>query len=585
MAMGTEGASGGQEGRRLDRAAIVAALREIAALLALRGGSKFKVRAFDRGANALESLNMPLAGLDDVQLREVPGIGFALAEQILMLRDRGHSELLESLRAGLPSGVLELSQVSGIGLHTLELLHKQLGVASVEDLRDAARAGRLRSVQGFGEKKEAKILEAIERYEATPTRVTLADGLRLADSIQSEVAAMPGVIAVELAGSLRRYAELSNEIVFVVVTCDPAPVVDQLVRMPRVASVREQSEKSCQLRLADGTRVVFETCGAEELPAAIVGATSTPEHFGRLVERARIRDLHLDHRGLWKASTRVSLPNEAALYRELGLAPVPAEMREDEGEIERATNVDRFELVELSDLRGFVHCHTTWSDGKSGVEEMARAAEERGAEFITVTDHSHAAHYARGLDLDRLQRQWDEIAAVQERVRIRILRGSEVDILADGALDMPDRILEQLDVVIASIHARHKQDEAEMTARVVRAIRHPAFKIWGHPLGRLVTSRPPIPVRMDEVIDALAESRVAIEISGDPARLDLEPRWARVARERGVPFVLSVDAHSIRNLDNVRYAVGLARRAGISKCEVLNAFGPEDFLRAVRPAA
>jgi DNA polymerase (family 10) len=216
---------------------------------------------------------------------------------------------------------------------------------------------------------------------------------------------------------------------------------------------------------------------------------------------------------------------------------------------------------------------------------MVRAAEARGAELITITDHSRAAHYARGLDVDRLLPQWDEIDEVQERVKVRILKGTEADILADGATDWPDRILERLDVVVASIHARFRQDEAKMTERVLRAMRHPVFKIWGHPFGRLVRSRAPIPLRVEEVLDAIAESNAAIEINGDPYRLDMDPGHARAARERGISFVLSVDAHATRELDNLRYAVGLARRAGIAKGDVLNARGPDAFLRAVRPVS
>jgi DNA polymerase (family X) len=239
--------------------------------------------------------------------------------------------------------------------------------------------------------------------------------------------------------------------------------------------------------------------------------------------------------------------------------------------------------VQREDLTGFVHCHTTWSDGKNSVEEMARTAASLGARYLTITDHSASAHYAGGLDLDRLKRQWDEIAAVQERVSIKILRGTEADILADGALDWPDSILEELDIVIASIHQRYRQDEAKMTERVLRAIRHPIFKIWGHPMGRLVPSRPPIPLRVEEVLDALAEQRAAIEINGDPHRLDMEPAIARAARARKIPFVLSVDAHSTSNFEFIDYAVGLARRAGLRTTDVLTTLPAEEFAARVRP--
>jgi DNA polymerase (family 10) len=231
-----------------------------------------------------------------------------------------------------------------------------------------------------------------------------------------------------------------------------------------------------------------------------------------------------------------------------------------------------------------VHCHTTWSDGKNSILEMARAAEAMGMEYLTITDHSPTAHYAGGLPLDRLQRQWDELAKVQERVRIRLLRGTESDILADGALDYPPTILERFDVIIASIHSRLKMDEEAMTRRLVGAMRQPVFKIWGHALGRLILSRDPIACRVEEVLDAVAESRAAIEINGDPYRLDLAPEWVRLARRRGIRFVISSDAHSIRGLQNIRYGVQAARRGWLRRGEVLNALDAESFLRAVRPA-
>jgi DNA polymerase (family 10) len=240
--------------------------------------------------------------------------------------------------------------------------------------------------------------------------------------------------------------------------------------------------------------------------------------------------------------------------------------------------------VTAGDLRGIVHCHTLYSDGAHSIEQMARAAEAMGVQYLTITDHSPTASYAGGLPLDRLRAQWDEIARVQEAVSVRLLRGTESDILADGALDYPDAILEQLDVVIASIHARHRMDADQMTARLVRAMRHPCFKIWGHPLGRLVLSRPPIACRVEEVLDAIAASRAAIEINGDPHRLDLPPRWIRAARERGIRFVVSTDAHSVADLAYQRHGVAMARRGWVGRGEVLNALDAAGFARAVAPA-
>jgi DNA polymerase (family 10) len=281
----------------------------------------------------------------------------------------------------------------------------------------------------------------------------------------------------------------------------------------------------------------------------------------------------------------MKLESEADIYRQLGMQYVPPELRENEGEIEAALAGDLpDDLILEENIVGMIHCHTTYSDGRNTVEEMAFAAEKMGMKYMTITDHSPTAHYARGLSVDTLKRQWDEISRVQERVKIKLLRGTESDILQDGGLDYPDSILEEFDVIIASIHNRYKLDEDGMTKRLLRAMRNPLFKIWGHPLGRLVQRRPPISCRVEEVLDAVARSTAAIEINGDPKRLDLEPKWIKEARKRPIRFVISTDAHSIEELQNLRFGVGMARRGGVRRSEVLNTLGLEAFKQAVRPA-
>lgn len=565
----------------MDRAAIVARLREIAELLDLHGGNKFKARAFARGARALEATREPVTALiEEKRLTDLPGIGHALARQIEALHRTGRSELLESLQKGLPSGVIELSQVGGIGLHALRALHDELGISTVADLRRAAEEGRLRDVKGFGAKKEAKLLEAIKKYESAENKkptILLAEGLRLADSIESEVSELPAVESVHLVGSLRRGMELSADVDFLVASGDPRAAIAQVAAMPRIGTVEKKDERSCRLRLPDGTRIDVLACEPRDRGVCLIMTTGSKKHLEELRARAADQDVRLDE---------LRASDEADVYRALDLGFVPPEMREGLGEISQAASGETWsDLVSAEDIRGFTHCHSTWSDGRHSIEQMAEAAEKRGASFITITDHSAAAHYAGGLDVERLKRQWDEIDEVQERAKIKILKGTEADILADGAIDWPDEILERLDVVIASIHNRFRQDEEKMTQRLLRAMRVPVFKIWGHPLGRLVRSRPPIPARVEEVLDALVESRGggAIEINGDPHRLDLEPKWVRAARERGLPFVLSVDAHSMPELGNVRYAAILARRAGVTKEEVLNVRSAAAFAKAVRP--
>ena len=278
------------------------------------------------------------------------------------------------------------------------------------------------------------------------------------------------------------------------------------------------------------------------------------------------------------------LQSEEDIYDQLGMQYIPPELREDEGEIEAALAGKLPEdLVTLEDIRGMVHCHTTYSDGKNSIEEMVRAAEAMGMKYITITDHSPTAFYAGGVKLDRLKRQWDEIDEVQEKVKIKILRGTESDIIADGHLDYPDRILEQFDVIVASIHSRYKMDSAKMTKRIVTAMRQPVFKIWGHALGRKLLSRPPFECDVERILDVIAESRAAIEVNGDPNRLDMEPRWIREARKRKIKFVISVDAHSTGALHNLKYGIGTARRGWVRKGEVLNTLGVKAFANVVRP--
>ena len=527
----------------LARAAIADRLREIGQLLDLGGGNKFKARAFTRGARVLEQSRAPI---DQEHLLALPGIGPALAKQIEELHETGRSALLDSLREGLPSSVLELSQV-GVGLHALKELHEKLGIDTLDDLRKAASEGRLQTLKGFGEKREKKVLAAIAKYETMgPPTVSLAEGLRLADSLIEEMTHIPGVESVHLAGSVARGLELSTSL-DLVVSGEPE-VLEAIAELPRVAAVEAKEKESLRFRLASGVRVGVVVAPPFALGTVLVRATSTDAY--------------------WRAIGADPKPfaDEASFYRAQGVPFAPAPLRDDLV----APGQSWGDLVSRADLTGFVHTHTTWSDGKGTVEQMARAAEERGATFIAITDHSANAFYAGGLDVDRLKAQWDEIDAVQERVKIRILKGTEADILADGRIDWPDAILERLDVVVASIHNRYKQGEAAMTERVLRAMKHPVFKIWGHPFGRLVTSRPPIPLRTEDVLDAMAESNAAIEINGDPARLDMEPRWAKAAIERGIKVSLSVDAHSMRELDNIRYALLLAQRAGVRRGDLVS---------------
>jgi DNA polymerase (family 10) len=330
----------------------------------------------------------------------------------------------------------------------------------------------------------------------------------------------------------------------------------------------------------------------EQFPMALLLATGAPSHVDGLDVVADKKRLKIDrekfqlHSPGARTSKHNSTPPESELdiYQRLGMQFVPPELREGEGEIEAALAGKLPEdLITVSDVQGMVHCHTTYSDGVNSIEQMARAAETLGMKYLTITDHSPTAFYAGGVTIDRLKRQWEEIDEVQEKVEIKLLKGTESDIIADGSLDYPDPILEQFDVIVASIHSRYKMDSAKMTKRVITAMRQPVFKIWGHALGRLIERRPPFECDVEKILDVIAESNAAIEVNGDPYRLDLEPRWIREARKRKIKFVISVDAHSTGALNNVKYGVGIARRGWVRKREVLNTLGTKAFVNAVRP--
>jgi DNA polymerase (family 10) len=370
----------------------------------------------------------------------------------------------------------------------------------------------------------------------------------------------------------------------------PAPLLAHFAKFPPVVKVIDQSARTCSVLLSEGIKATLFSVSAAEFAATLLHATGSAEHLSKLKEVAARCRLRLTERGVQKVATagkgsrQLPLKTETAIYKQLGMQFVPPELREDQGEIEAALKGTLPEdLVTVEDIRGMVHCHTTYSDGKHSVAEMVYAAERMGMKYITITDHSPTAFYANGVKIDRLQQQWEEIDEVQEQTKVKILKGTESDIVANGSLDYPDWILEQFDVIVASIHSRYKMNEDQMTKRIVTAMREPVFKIWGHALGRLIEKRPPFDCRVEEILDVIAESRAAIEVNGDPYRLDMQPRWIREARKRKIKFVISVDAHSTGALNNLKYGVGTARRGWLRKREVLNTLGVKAFQKAVRP--
>ncbi len=571
---------------QLDKFTIANALREIGSLLRLKGENAFRARAYMEGADALERTSEDIAVLvREKRLVCLRGIGPALASQISELHQRGRSGLLERLRKETPPGLIELSNVPGLGLKKIELLHKELGVTSLADLKLACELGRVKEVAGFGQKMQANILEGIKGYELREQTILLLDALELTEWLLAHLRTASGTKSVQVAGEVRRWKDTIGDIKLVSATSNSKAASSGLKTFPLVSAVESESEVHCKVRLASGIKVELFMCRPEQLVTTMHAATGSDRHLSRLQEIASRKNISIDRFGIISGGIPLHIPSEPYLYEKLGLPYIPPELREDEGEIEEALTGHNFDdLLRLEDIRGMVHCHTVYSDGRHTIEEMASAAQKMGMQYITITDHSPAASYAGGLEVERLYRQWDEIARVQEKVNVRILRGAEVDILEDGALDYPDKVLQQLDVIVASIHQRLRMDEKQMTRRLINCMKQPFFKIWGHPLGRLVMRRDPLSCDVLAVLDAAAEANVAIEVNGDPHRLDMEPVWLREARARGLAFVISVDAHSTGNLNYLKFGVHTARRGGLRKGEVLNTLPANKFIASVRPA-
>jgi len=590
-----------------DKYAIAAALQEIGTLLELKGGEYFKARAYKLGSRSIAEVSEDLGKLiKENRLTFVKGIGFALAKQIEQLYTTGESSMLNELRAQMPPGVFELSRVRGLTVKKVEQLQSALGITTVAELKAAAEAGKLREIKGFTAKTEARILEAISgsKEHKEEQRVHIHHALRAAERVLDYLKTSRALIKADIAGELRRWAETVSEVVIVASAKNPKTLIDHFVRFPMVVRTAEESRAHAVVQLSEGFRATLLAVKPEQFAVALLNATGSGSHLGKLEQiaarkgikllglEAGVARLRLADRRATPASKQrgrslkplALMKDEAGIYRKLGMQYVPPELREDLGEVEAAQRKKLPEdLVTTADIRGMVHCHTTYSDGKHSIEQMVFAAEALGMKYITITDHSPTAFYAGGVKIDRLQRQWEEIDEVQTRTRIKILKGTESDIVADGSLDYPDWILEQFDVIVASIHARYKMDSTKMTQRIVKAMREPVFKIWGHALGRLIQKRPPFDCDVEKILDVIAESRAAIEINGDPYRLDMAPQWLREARKRKIKFVVSVDAHSTGALHNVKFGIGTARRAGITRREVLNTLPVKAFSKAVRP--
>jgi DNA polymerase (family 10) len=565
----------------MDKTGIARVLDQMAALMELKGESAFRVRAFRTAGRTLASLQGEVAAaLADGSLAATRGIGPAILQIITDLSRTNRSPVYEELREIVPPGLVEMLEISGLGVARVRLIHERLGIESLGDLEVAARDGRLAALPGFGPRTCENVLRGLARLRRAATFRLLHHAAREAEELRAALERLPGVRQAIVAGDVRRRVELVRELTIVLLAdVPPADVLRVLAAVPGVDEFADQDERRATLRFAGGTVAQVVVTPPVNLGMVLVQATGSDDHVARLAEHAARRGYTMQGAALWRGSQFIPTPDEATVYAALGLPEIPPELREDRGELERcATGVPR--LVTAGDLRGFLHCHTSFSDGSNSVEELALACRGARYEYLGITDHSAASAYAGGLRAEDLEAQWQEVDAVNRKLEgIRVLKGIEVDILPSGELDYGEEVLRGFDFVIASVHSHFTLPEPEMTARLLRAMESPFTTIIGHPTGRLLLARDGYPVDLPTVFRRAAERGVALEINADPHRMDLDWRVLGEAKAAGALISIGADAHSVTGLDNVALGVGVARKAGLGPEDILNSRSVEDFMR------
>lgn len=546
---------------------------DIADMLEIKGEDRYRVQAYRRAAQNILVLPEDVETLWEAgRLREIPGVGEAIAKKIDELLRTGRLTYYEELRAEIPPGVAALLQIPDVGPKTAKTLYEQLNIHSIAELEAAARAGKVRALKGLGAKTEENILRGIEALKQRSTRILLATALPVAEDLLQGLRRCPAALQAEMAGSLRRRKPTVGDIDLLVASEDPAAVVTWFVQLPRVAQVQAQGDTKASVVLRNGLQVDLMVLPPQYYGSLLQHFTGSQAHNVQLRELAREKGLSLSEYGFVDTQGhRIACAREEEVYEKLGLDWIPPELREAAGEIEAAAAHRLPKLIDLPDVRADLQMHTHYSDGTGTIEEMARAALDLGYQFIAITDHSQSLGVAGGLTPERLRQQRTEIDACNRQFApFRILQGCEVEIRADGSLDFPDDVLAGLDIVLASIHSGMRQDKATMTRRIVRAMRNPYVDILAHPTGRLIGQREPLELDFEAIVDVAAETGTILEINGQPNRLDLDGEHARLALRRGVWLSLGSDAHAPDGLRVLPFAVAMARRGWVEPENVVN---------------
>ncbi len=559
----------------MNNAEVAQVFEDIADLLEIKGEKVFKVIAYRRGAESIRSQGRDINAIwKEGTLEDIGGVGKAIADKTDELLRTGKLEYYENLKHEIPIGLLDMLKVGDVGPKKAARFWKELDITSVEQLKAAAKSGELQELSGMGAKSEARILESIEALKRRQTgRMSIGVALPIAEQLLGELRQHPMVKAAETAGSLRRLRETVGDLDLLVSTDHPEEVMQAFVELPIVGRVRSKGPVKTSVELIDGVRVQVWTHPSERFGTALQYATGSKDHNVRLRELALSMGLSLSDQAFkLDDGGEITVANEAEVYEKLGLPWIAPEMREDRGEIQAARNGDLPKLIEVKNLRGELHAHTTWSDGKNSIDEMVRAAMKEGHKYLAITDHSQSLGIANGLTVKRVEQQRKEIAKARKglKAKFALLHGTEMEILADGSLDYADEVLARFDLVIASLHTSLRQPRKQVTARMLNAIRNPHVDIIAHPSGRLIGKREPADLDMDQILEAALEHGVILEINSNPERLDLNDIYARRAAEMGIPLAINTDAHRPEHLAFRSFGVGVARRAWVTSKQVVN---------------
>ena len=568
----------------MDNREVAEILEEMATLMELNGEGGFRIRAYTNAARSIESLREPVATLAaEGKLDSVRGIGKGLAGRITGLVETGRLPGLEELKASVPEGLMEMTEIPGLGAKRVRAIYEELGIMDIDALSRACDSGELEAMSGFGRKTADRIAHGIQYMQKHRGQFLCHNAREEAEAIRAFLEDQADRLAV--AGTIRRRTETNRDVDLVASTKDPDGLAGAFVRYGEVDEVVEKGETRLSVMLQSGMSANLWIVPDEAFPCALHHLTGSEAHVARVRDRAKERGLKLNEHGLFDGEDRrIPCEDEAALFEALGLSEIPPELREGEDGIRLAGCGALPRLVSRADLIGTLHVHTRHSDGRADVMEMASAAAGLGYGYIGICDHSKAAAYANGLTEERVRAQWEEIDSVNAELQdIRVLKGIEVDILGDGRLDFEDEFLAQFDVVVASVHSRFGMTEVEATERIVRAVQNPHVHILGHPTGRLLLSREGYPLDHRAVIDAAAEANTAIELNANPRRLDMDWRHIGYAREKGVKIAINTDAHSVEGLEQMAHGLGVGRKGGLTPADVLNAMPVDNFLAWCAP--